>query len=73
MFFLKHGVHGKRVLSTTQSDADGNDGETTRDIKQKSSATAEITRVGGYCADVQGYSRSQIAVSTESPHATSYQ
>ena len=28
-------LHGKRVLSTTQSDADGNDGETTRDIKQK--------------------------------------
>ena len=37
----------------------------------RSSATAEIARVGGRYA-VQGYSRSLMLVSIQSPYATSY-
>ena len=41
-------------------------------FKTRSSATAEIARVGGHYA-VQGHSRSPISVPIESPDATSYQ
>jgi len=68
--FLRPGAHCTPWLRLCQPAKPPNRRMLNCQYVQKSSATAEIARVGGNYA-VQGHSRSPILTSIESPYATS--